>query len=207
MNKTVFKKLDFVYDDSILVEVPTVTDKSAKDWAKNYDKKVDKIKTLFHGRWQKMTAEVLRELYIARESLKRQGNRKDLFPDGTKSFKDYLKETGIPRSTANRWLKNYEDDTQGNKDDENNDKHKKNPIKETVDWIFKDSKQTLNQVLGKFDKAFDPEILEEFEEDIRTAIKKVEKKLAAASIPVIANEKTTTVPNEKTGVVTLKTQQ
>jgi hypothetical protein len=75
----------------------------------NYDKSVEKMREL--GRqWGKITAEVARELYLAKEYLTRQkGQRRD--PDARDyiqyTWNDYCDEIGISREVADYWVKKF----------------------------------------------------------------------------------------------------
>jgi N6-adenosine-specific RNA methylase IME4 len=70
----------------------------------NYDQSVKKIKVLVY-KWKNLTAEVVNELFIAREILSSQGARTDLKEE--KTWEDYCEEIGVERRTANRWLNRY----------------------------------------------------------------------------------------------------
>jgi len=75
----------------------------------NYDKSVEKMREL--GRqWSKITAEVARELYLAKEHLTGQkGQRRD--PDAPDyiqyTWNDYCDEIGISREVAGYWIKKF----------------------------------------------------------------------------------------------------
>jgi|TARA_B100001094_G_scaffold278785_1_gene288543 hypothetical protein len=74
----------------------------------NYDHSVDKVQSLVF-KWKNISVEILKELFIAREMLKQQGKRTDLYPNGDKlNWTTYLKEVGLPYETARRWLGQYD---------------------------------------------------------------------------------------------------
>ena len=89
------------------VELPMALENKISRW--NYDKSVEKMREL--GRqWGKITAEVARELYLAKEYLARQkGQRRD--PDAPNyvpyTFNDYCDEIGISREVAGYWIKKF----------------------------------------------------------------------------------------------------
>jgi len=75
----------------------------------DYDKSVIKMRELA-VQWQKVTAEVARELFLAKEHLgKQKGQRKD--PDAPNyiqyTWKDYCEEIGISREVADYWIKKF----------------------------------------------------------------------------------------------------
>lgn len=59
---------------------------------------------------QKLSLDIVRELYVAREALANSGFRQDLVPNGTRltSFQSYLEDIGIPKRTAYNWLQLYD---------------------------------------------------------------------------------------------------
>jgi hypothetical protein len=74
----------------------------------NYDKSVKRVKGLVF-KWKNISVEILKELYIARESLSKQGVRNDLSPNGEKlGWTNYLNDVGLPHETVRRWLKQYD---------------------------------------------------------------------------------------------------
>ena len=92
-------ELTLIKSDEINPQVPT-------DW--NYDKSVLKVQGLV-VKWKNISVEILRELYIARQMLSKQGIRNDLSPNGEKlGWTHYLNEVGLPHETARRWLKQYD---------------------------------------------------------------------------------------------------
>jgi hypothetical protein len=72
----------------------------------NYEQSVNKSKKLFIS-WKNITSEFIEELYNARKTLSSSGQRNDLVPNGTRSWTGYLKDVGIARTTAHRWLERY----------------------------------------------------------------------------------------------------
>jgi len=75
------------------------------DW--NYERSVEKVGALIY-KWKNLTFEVIRELWIAREILKAQGQRTDLTSERKfRSWGKYCKEIGVAQQVANRWLKKY----------------------------------------------------------------------------------------------------
>jgi hypothetical protein len=89
------------------VELPMALENKISRW--NYDKSVEKMREL--GRqWGKITSEVARELYLAKEYLIRQkGQRKN--PDAPNyiqyTWNDYCDEIGISREVAGYWIKKF----------------------------------------------------------------------------------------------------
>ncbi len=59
---------------------------------------------------QKLSLDIVRELYVAREALANSGFRQDLVPNGTSltSFQSNLEDIGIPKRTAYNWLQLYD---------------------------------------------------------------------------------------------------
>lgn len=92
-------ELELIKSDEINLQIPNTWD---------YEKSVSKVQNLV-VRWKNISIEILRELYIAREMLSKQGVRNDLNPNGLKlGWKNYLDEVGLPKETARRWLKQYD---------------------------------------------------------------------------------------------------
>ena len=77
-------------DKPVLYEAPEVP----TDW--DYDKSVDAMATRLRS-WKSLTAEILSELYVAREILSRPGSHES-------GWGDYCEAIGLPQRTANRWL-------------------------------------------------------------------------------------------------------
>jgi hypothetical protein len=86
---------------------PTELTNKIRRW--NYDKSVGKMLEI--GRqWSKLTTEVVRELYLAKEYLTHQeGQRRN--PDAPDyilyTWKDYCEAIGFPRQLADYWLKKF----------------------------------------------------------------------------------------------------
>jgi hypothetical protein len=59
-------------------------------------------------KWKRITATMLRELWVAHEVLTRPGARSDLAANTTRSWESYCEEIGLNRVTAWRWLKLYD---------------------------------------------------------------------------------------------------
>lgn len=75
-----------------------------------YDISVGKMKGWIVS-WKKVTADILMELWIAREILSKQGLRTDLTSGQmSQSWKQYCIDIGLQKRTANRWLKKWTDD-------------------------------------------------------------------------------------------------
>jgi len=56
-----------------------------------------------------LTAEICRDLYIAREQLDSSGFRTDLKPNGPRlTWETYLQDVGLARRTVNHWLEHYD---------------------------------------------------------------------------------------------------
>ena len=73
----------------------TATPEVPADW--DFDKSVDVMATRMRT-WKSLTAEILSELYVAREVLSK--------PHSNNSgWADYCKAIGVPKSTANKWLR------------------------------------------------------------------------------------------------------
>ena len=67
----------------------------------SYNQSVKKVKVLVY-KWKNLTAEVVNELFIAREILNNPGARTDL--KEKKTWENYCEEIGIEKRTANRWI-------------------------------------------------------------------------------------------------------
>ena len=92
-------ELALIKSDEINPQLPT-------EW--NYNKSVQKVQGLVI-RWKNISVEILRELYVARQMLSKQGSRNDLSPNGEKlGWTHYLNDVGLPHETARRWLKQYD---------------------------------------------------------------------------------------------------
>ena len=76
-----------------------------EEW--DYRKSVLKMGRLMFT-WKQVSIDMLRELWVARETLSQPGLRSDLVPNGTRSWSGYLEEVGLPRMTAHRWLEQYD---------------------------------------------------------------------------------------------------
>jgi hypothetical protein len=78
-------------------------EKAMEPWS--YEKSVAIAKHQFNMS-EKYKLDLVRELYAARMALSNQGFRSDFVSNETKltSFDEYLKEAGIPKATAYRWL-------------------------------------------------------------------------------------------------------
>ena len=73
----------------------TATPEVPADW--DFDKSVDVMATRMRT-WKSLTAEILSELYVAREALSK--------PHSNNSgWADYCKAIGVEKRTANRWLR------------------------------------------------------------------------------------------------------
>ena len=75
------------------------------DFQKSVEKTAPKI-----AKWKALTVDIARELYLAREYLNNQtGQRKDpSAPDYIRfTWNDYCEHIGVPRSTANNWLRAF----------------------------------------------------------------------------------------------------
>jgi len=59
--------------------------------------------------FNKMTVEIVEELFKARKFYNNQGYRSDLVPDGTRldTYEKYIEYTGLPKRTAYNWLERY----------------------------------------------------------------------------------------------------
>lgn len=79
--------------------------KALKVW--DYAASVQKMRPLV-VRWKTLTSEMLEELHQAREALSKQGARTDLDPNGSKSWIGYLRDIGLAKETARRWLGFYD---------------------------------------------------------------------------------------------------
>lgn len=154
----------------IPVEVPEITEEVARKWIKDYDKSIEKMKNLTRT-WRTVTTEMLRELYIARESLRNQGHRSDLFPNGSKTFKDYLDDIGLPKTTAYNWLNMY--------DAENNKKKstKQKTSKQHPKQLISDMKKSITRIINKLEKTFENKQFHELKKDIENAIQRFENKV------------------------------
>ena len=75
----------------------------------SYDDSVERVRPMVL-RWKAITAELLRELYEARQQLSKQGVRRDLDANASKlkTWNDYCVDVGLNRSTVNRWLKRFD---------------------------------------------------------------------------------------------------
>ncbi len=85
----------------------SINTKVPENW--DYDSSVSKIKQKIY-KWNNLSAEILEELWIAREKLSKDGNpHRDLtgkkFP--VKTWNDYCEEIGVVRRTVNTWLDRY----------------------------------------------------------------------------------------------------
>jgi hypothetical protein len=74
----------------------------------DYDESVRFIKPRLY-KWKNMTAEILLELWVARETLSQNAasqprNTAGTFVPTDKTWDDYCEEIGIEKRTANRWL-------------------------------------------------------------------------------------------------------
>jgi len=85
-------------NEIIILEEPKIPTK----W--DYNQSVKKIKVLVY-KWKNLTAEVVNELFIAREILSSQGARTDLKEE--KTWENYCEEIGVERSTVHRWINRY----------------------------------------------------------------------------------------------------
>ena len=78
----------------------------------NYDQSVVKMRQLVIS-WKKISLEILRELYVAREMLSSQGRRSDLNLSTNVeklTWTQYLNDVGLNHETVRRWLKKYDFD-------------------------------------------------------------------------------------------------
>ena len=59
--------------------------------------------------FNKMTVEIVEELFKARKFYSNSGYRTDLEPDGSRlvTYESYIQFIGLPKTTANRWLERY----------------------------------------------------------------------------------------------------
>ncbi len=75
----------------------------------DYNKSVQKMCPLV-VKLKTLTSEMLEELYQAREALSNPRARTDLVcvPNGTQTWSRYLKDIGLARTTAHRWLGLYD---------------------------------------------------------------------------------------------------
>lgn len=83
----------------------TIQDRTVpSDW--DFDASARKAHKLV-GNWRKVTAEMLRELWLAREVLSKEGRPKT----GSHSWASWCERAGLAKSTANRWLTAYDPKT------------------------------------------------------------------------------------------------
>jgi len=77
---------------------------SIENW--DYNESVNKVRPMVIN-WKNITADIVRELYRARQVLDSRGrNQGDQnVPNGT--FSQYLNDVGLARSTVHRWLERY----------------------------------------------------------------------------------------------------
>lgn len=74
----------------------------------SYNKSVIKVQGLV-VKWKNISVEILKELYIAREHLSKQGTRNDLSTNVEKmGWLKYLEDVGLSHETVRRWLKQFD---------------------------------------------------------------------------------------------------
>jgi len=73
----------------------------------NYASSVKRLKAKVY-KWNRVTVDLMNDLWIAHEVLTRPGTRSDLVPNETRSWNDFLEEIGLGRTTAWRWLQQYD---------------------------------------------------------------------------------------------------
>ncbi|MBM3495324.1 MAG: hypothetical protein FJX72_13535 [Armatimonadetes bacterium] len=73
----------------------------------NYDAAVRRVRGKVF-KWKRATADLVREVWIAHEVLTRPGARGDLVPNRTRSWAGFLEDVGLGRTTAWRWLQQYD---------------------------------------------------------------------------------------------------
>ena len=74
----------------------------------DYDESINKTKGNLY-KWRNITEDIIFELWVAREILSAQGKRTDLGSNKPrlKTWAEYCQDIEVPKSTANRWLANY----------------------------------------------------------------------------------------------------
>jgi hypothetical protein len=92
-------------DMNLQVQAVKINTELPAEW--NYDESVAKTQAAVVN-WQNISAEILHELWVAREKLSQVGR-----PTGnTKTWADYCKDVGLSKSTVNRWLERFDAETQ-----------------------------------------------------------------------------------------------
>jgi len=84
-------------NEIIILEEPKIPTK----W--DYNQSVKKIKVLVY-KWKNLTADVVNELYIAREILSR---KQSYVANTTFTWEGYCEDIGVDRSTVHRWINRY----------------------------------------------------------------------------------------------------
>jgi hypothetical protein len=84
----------------------------APEW--DYDASVCEVRGLVSG-WKSITVDIVGKLWEAREALNAQGRNQytSIVPNGTiqRGWREYLEDIGLPKSTAHRWLSQYNPET------------------------------------------------------------------------------------------------
>jgi len=73
----------------------------------DYGKSVEKVRGLIL-RFNTVSAELLGELWVAREQLSKHGPRAQFVANATNTWTGYLHDVGLDRSTIHRWLEQYD---------------------------------------------------------------------------------------------------
>lgn len=95
-------------DAKIEESLPTIVDRQLPGkWS--YDESAARARTLA-GTWRSITANLLREWWVAREMLRAQGARTDLDP-GSQTWENWCAAAGVAVRTASRWLARYDETT------------------------------------------------------------------------------------------------
>ncbi len=103
--------------------------KKKESW--DYDSSVKKVK-LYYPKWKSMSVELLRELHLARLSLRAQGKRTDLnlLQNGRKlTWEGYCEDIGIAYRTVQNWLTYYDPKTNRMIEKKDSKRIKATPVK------------------------------------------------------------------------------
>lgn len=87
--------------DLIVIDQPELP----SEW--NYEESIEKVQQVIY-KWKNLTAELARELWIAREILRAQGQRSDLTSEQRlRSWSQYCQDIDSSKQVINRWLNRF----------------------------------------------------------------------------------------------------
>lgn len=143
--------------DLVVIERPELP----TDW--DYQQSVETVKQVVY-KWQNITLELAKELWIAKKILSSPGKRTDLVVNATGfTWGQYCKDIGVDRSTIHRWLATW---FKG-------------------DRVIKDRKETPTLPIGKYSVIYaDPPWKYEFSE---TTSRKIENQYPTMPLEAIIN--------------------